>query len=50
MVLPKELAKKLPKTQLLTEPEWRALGVQQSEGWVHYMIHEPGKFLNICFV
>ena len=21
--------------------EWRALGVQQSRGWVHYAIHKP---------
>uniref|UniRef100_A0A4W6CB97 Cyclin-dependent kinases regulatory subunit n=1 Tax=Lates calcarifer TaxID=8187 RepID=A0A4W6CB97_LATCA len=23
--------------------EWRQLGVQQSQGWIHYMIHEPEK-------
>ena len=27
--------------KLLTEQEWRALGVQQSRGWVHYEIHRP---------
>ena len=21
--------------------EWRALGVQQSRGWVHYAVHRP---------
>ncbi|ERN08332.1 hypothetical protein AMTR_s00276p00017590 [Amborella trichopoda] len=21
--------------------EWRAIGVQQSRGWVHYAIHRP---------
>lgn len=21
--------------------EWRAIGVQQSRGWVHYAIHKP---------
>ena len=21
--------------------EWRALGVQQSRGWNHYMVHRP---------
>ncbi|XP_073989480.1 cyclin-dependent kinases regulatory subunit-like [Rhodnius prolixus] len=41
VVLPKELAKLVPKTKLLTEEEWRALGVQQSPGWIHYMIHSP---------
>jgi len=40
------MAKNIPKTHLLTEDEWRSIGVQQSKGWVHYMIHEPGKFLN----
>ncbi len=25
----------------MTETEWRNLGVQQSVGWVHYMIHVP---------
>lgn len=44
VVLPKEMAKSIPKTHLLTEDEWRSIGVQQSKGWVHYMIHEPGKF------
>ncbi len=43
VILPKEIAKKVPKGRLLTEHEWRHLGVQQSLGWVHFMIHEPGK-------
>nr|CAX75014.1 Cyclin-dependent kinase subunit 30A [Schistosoma japonicum] len=25
----------------MSEMEWRKLGIQQSAGWVHYMIHEP---------
>ncbi|RWS29163.1 Cyclin-dependent kinases regulatory subunit 1-like protein [Leptotrombidium deliense] len=41
VVLPKEIAKLVPKTHLMTESEWRNLGVQQSHGWAHYMIHEP---------
>ncbi|UJR08613.1 hypothetical protein I4U23_012872 [Adineta vaga] len=41
VILPKEIAKKVPKGRLLTENEWRHLGVQQSLGWVHFMIHEP---------
>lgn len=45
VVLPKEMAKSIPRTHLLTEDEWRSIGVQQSKGWVHYMIHEPGKYL-----
>lgn len=39
--LPKELEKLVPKTHLMSEQEWRAIGVQQSQGWVHYMIHLP---------
>lgn len=31
----------VPKNHLMTETEWRNLGVQQSVGWVHYMIHTP---------
>jgi len=40
VALPRELAKRLPK-RLLTEDEWRGIGVQQSRGWVHYEIHRP---------
>ena len=42
VLLPKDLVEKVPKTHLMTETEWRGIGVQQSRGWVHYMIHEPG--------
>ncbi|EEC15138.1 cyclin-dependent kinases regulatory subunit-like [Ixodes scapularis] len=41
VVLPKEIAKLVPKSRLMSETEWRGIGVQQSHGWVHYMIHEP---------
>jgi len=41
-MLPKEIAKLVPKTHLMSETEWRGLGVQQSQGWIHYMRHEPG--------
>uniref|UniRef100_A0A7S1CQT6 Cyclin-dependent kinases regulatory subunit n=1 Tax=Bicosoecida sp. CB-2014 TaxID=1486930 RepID=A0A7S1CQT6_9STRA len=41
VILPKELAKSLPKERLLLEPEWRGIGVQQSRGWVHYACHRP---------
>jgi cyclin-dependent kinase regulatory subunit CKS1 len=34
VLLPKDIYKRLPKGKLLTESEWRALGVQQSRGWV----------------
>ncbi|CAG9318671.1 unnamed protein product [Blepharisma stoltei] len=39
--LPKTTFKKMPRGRLLSESEWRALGVQQSRGWVHYEIHRP---------
>ena len=42
VILPKAIAKKVPKNTLLTEVEWRSIGVQQSRGWIHYMIHRPG--------
>ncbi|CAH3146922.1 unnamed protein product [Pocillopora meandrina] len=41
VILPKDLAEFVPKTHLMTESEWRNLGVQQSPGWIHYLIHEP---------
>ncbi|XP_055303017.1 cyclin-dependent kinases regulatory subunit [Sitodiplosis mosellana] len=41
VVLPKELVRLVPKTHLMSETEWRSIGVQQSRGWVHYMIHTP---------
>ncbi|XP_076297230.1 cyclin-dependent kinases regulatory subunit-like isoform X2 [Lasioglossum baleicum] len=42
VILPIELARHVPKTHLMSETEWRNLGVQQSPGWVHYMMHVPG--------
>lgn len=40
VILPKAYQKILPK-RLMSESEWRSLGVQQSLGWEHYMIHAP---------
>ncbi|KAJ2402979.1 Cyclin-dependent kinases regulatory subunit 1 [Coemansia sp. RSA 2559] len=40
--LPEGLRKYLPNPpRLMTEAEWRGLGVRQSPGWEHYMVHEP---------
>ena len=36
-----DMRKKVPTNRLMTETEWRKLGVQQSPGWIQYMIHEP---------
>merc|ERR1712038_1796112 len=41
VMLPKDLAKMVPKAHLMSETEWRSLGVQQSQGWIHYMTHDP---------
>eukprot|EP00871_Galdieria_phlegrea_P001935 jgi/Galph1/2742/GphlegSOOS_G1437.1 len=41
VILPSDIAKLLPKNRLLSEAEWRGIGVQQSRGWVHYAIHRP---------
>ena len=30
-----------PAPRLLTEEEWRQLGVQQSAGWCHHVVYEP---------
>lgn len=48
MNLPSELAKCVPKTHRMTETEWRNLGIQMSQGWVHYLIHFPGN--NYLFI
>mmetsp|Transcript_30686 Transcript_30686/g.89617 ORF Transcript_30686/g.89617 Transcript_30686/m.89617 type:complete len:110 (-) Transcript_30686:495-824(-) len=41
VILPKDLAKSLPKNRVLSEGEWRGIGVQQSRGWMHYALHRP---------
>ncbi|XP_067667918.1 cyclin-dependent kinases regulatory subunit-like [Haliotis cracherodii] len=41
VILPSDIAKQVPKNHLMTETEWRNLGVQQSPGWIHYMMHSP---------
>ena len=38
VMLPKDLAKMVPKTHLMSETEWRNLGVQQSQGKIFYSI------------
>lgn len=41
MILPADIARLVPKSHLMTETEWRNLGVQQSPGWLHFMVHNP---------
>lgn len=48
VILPKELVKLVPTTHLMSEAEWRGIGVQQSHGWEHYMIHKPGNHGEVC--
>ncbi|CAB3987850.1 cyclin-dependent kinases regulatory subunit-like [Paramuricea clavata] len=45
VILPCNLVPLLPLDHLMTETEWRNLGVQQSPGWVHYMIHKPERHI-----
>ncbi|XP_033215548.1 cyclin-dependent kinases regulatory subunit 1-like isoform X5 [Belonocnema kinseyi] len=49
VILPVDLAKNVPKSHLMTETEWRNLGVQQSPNWVHYMMHGPDSDYNKIF-
>ncbi|KAF8798144.1 cyclin-dependent kinase regulatory subunit [Phlegmacium glaucopus] len=51
VILPKQLLKMIPKEyfspddsgvlRLLTEHEWRGIGITQSLGWEHYEVHAP---------
>ncbi|KAJ1677585.1 hypothetical protein EV182_005863, partial [Spiromyces aspiralis] len=42
VLLPTGLRKYLPQPmRLMSEDEWRRLGVRQSYGWEHYMVHAP---------
>lgn len=41
VILPKHVAERMVPNKLMTEAEWRGLGVQQSAGWIHYEIHNP---------
>ena len=43
--IPKEVFKTMPKGKLLSEHEWRSLGVQQSKGWFHYEVYRPEPFI-----
>lgn len=45
VALPKHVFKRITKNKLLTEAEWRNLGVQQSRGWVHYEVHKPEPYI-----
>jgi len=51
VILPKPLLKLIPKNlfepndtgclRILSEEEWRGIGIMQSLGWEHYEVHAP---------
>ena len=46
VILPPKICRRLPcPHRLLTENECRDLGVIQSPGWIHYLIHEREPFI-----
>ncbi|XP_042903508.1 cyclin-dependent kinases regulatory subunit [Parasteatoda tepidariorum] len=45
VIITKEMLEKVPKDHLMSEDEWRKVGVQQSKGWIHYMIHDPERHI-----
>jgi len=47
VILPASIAKLVPKTHLMTETEWRNLGIQQSPGWTHYILNNETHV--VCF-
>jgi hypothetical protein len=48
VILPKELSKSIPKGRILSESEWRGIGVQQSRGWEHYACHRYATVTVVC--
>ena len=45
VVIPQKYVSIIPKHHLMTETEWRNVGIQQSPGWVHYLFHAPGRIV-----
>ncbi|MES1902097.1 MAG: Cks1bp [Paramarteilia canceri] len=41
VIMPMEFQQVIPREHLMTETEWRNLGIQQSAGWINYMKHSP---------
>ena len=41
VILPREWGVLVKEKGLLTEDEWRKLGISQSKGWTHYSSHLP---------
>lgn len=45
VILPKSVAQRLRRDHLMSEAEWRGIGVQMSRGWIHYMWHNPERHI-----
>jgi cyclin-dependent kinase regulatory subunit CKS1 len=41
VLLPKDDFDKIQPNMLLSEEDWRGLGLAMSKGWKHYTIHKP---------
>ena len=40
VIMPREMANDLKQKKILTEEEWRGMGITQSRGWTHYGFHK----------
>ena len=40
-IVPSDIAETMPRGRLMSEKEWRGIGVPMSRGWQHYAIHKP---------
>ena len=45
VLLPKNIYKVMQKNVLLSEDQWRKLGLKMSKGWKHYHIHTPEPYI-----
>lgn len=45
VITPSNYRKYIPTGRLLSEAEWRSLGIQMSPGWEHYCIHNPEPYI-----
>lgn len=57
VILPKQLLKILPQAffdpnepsvlRILSDEQWRSIGIQQSPGWEHYEVHGTWSFFSL---
>lgn len=50
VILSQDYARNVPKCHLMTETEWRNLGICQSTGWVRKEINTFFKFKKVSFL